>query len=345
MSTINQIHYTICGVGNASYIAANKGWFHEALEPLGATPVLLQSLPKEHWKSHFDYQDDALFREGGNIPPLWAKSNGTGVVLLGAALLAQKQYIIVRADSPIDHVEQLRKYKIGIPVRTQALIDFHKATAEEGFQIALAARGISLGEANLVPLRTEGDFHSVRPDPRFASREVEALDSGEVDAIYVKLTQIQKLLDTGKFRVLFDLSANPSLLAPINNEYPNILTVSKKLAEERPEVVVAYVKQVLRAGVWAKTHRTETLQLLAEQTHGTPGQTAASYAFDFHKHLTLNLAPETLNALQAQKRFLYDNGYLAKDFDLSTWVDDRFLNAAWAQLQAEEAEEGKTNAG
>ena len=337
---IKEIHYTICPVGNASYLAASRGKLTESLKKLEVTPVLLQSLPQPFWKAHFDYQDPLLFREGGNIPPIWAKSNGADVVLIGLALLKQRQYILVRANSPIDSVEQLRGYRIGIPVHPAALIDFHKATAEHGFALALAARGVSLKEANFVPIHADGDFVSV---PRWARsqsepEEVQSLNNGEVDAIYVKSSKAQKLLDTGKYRVLFDIAENPSQLSPINNEYPNALTVSRYLAEEFPEVVIAYVKELLLAAQWAKANREEALTLLAEQTFGTVGQAVSSHYRDFYRTLAPNLSEESLQALEGQKRFLFDGGYLKKDFDLAKWADNRFLKAAQAEIDSEQKE-------
>ncbi|TQI66827.1 ABC transporter substrate-binding protein [Clostridium sp. KNHs216] len=340
-AAIKEIHYTICPVGNSSYLAANRNKLVEGLKKLDVTPVLLQSLPQPFWKAHFDYQDPVLFREGGNIPPIWAKSNDADVVLIGLALLRQKQYILVRADSPIDSVEQLRDFKIGIPVHPAALIDFHRASAEHGFALALAARGVSLKEANFVEVHAEGDFVSVPPwaRDRSVSEEEAALDRGEVDAIYVKSSRAQKLLDTGKYRVIFDIAANPSQLSPINNEYPNALTVSRYLAEEFPEVVTAYVKELLLAAEWAKTNREEALALLAKQTLGTVGQTVSSHSNGFYRELAPNLSQESLQALEGQKRFLYDHGYLKKDFDLDKWADDRFLKAALAEIHSEQKKE------
>ncbi|MDR2617822.1 MAG: hypothetical protein LBC62_03020 [Treponema sp.] len=341
---ITEIHYTICPVGNASYIAAHKGWLEEGLAPLGVKPVLLQTLPQERWKAHFDQSDTVLFREGGNIPPIWAKSRGAGVVLIGTALLAQKQYILVRADSPIDSIDELIRYRLCIPVRSGALIDFHRASAEHGFALALASRGFSLSQAKLVQLVSEGDFHSKKfydekntNSPGFVSPEFDALDRGEVDAVYVKLALIQKALETGKYRVLFDLTANTKQLSPINNEYPEAFTVSRQLAEERPDIVTAYVKQVVRAALWAKSNYAEALKWLADQNRATTVQAAGSYGFDFHKHLDLDLSDASLGILEGQKRFLFDRGYLEKDFDLAAWADDRFLKAAAAELAAEGA--------
>jgi 2'-hydroxybiphenyl-2-sulfinate desulfinase len=334
---VNQILYTICGVGNASYIAAHKGWLEEGLAPLGVKPILLQTLPRERWKAHFDQSETTLFREGGNIPPIWAKSRGAEVILIGTALLAQKQLILVKSDSPIESVDELIRYKLAIPVHTDAIIDFHRASAEHGFAAALASRGFTLSQAKLVKLVTEGDLLSRTPASNqvFEAREFQALESGEVDAVYVKLSSIQKVLDTGKFRILFDLTADLEQLSPINNEYPDVFTVSRKLAEENPEVVTAFVKQVVRATQWAKTNYDEALSWLAEQTRATRSQAAASYAFDFHRHLDLSLSDYNLGILEGQKRFLFDNGYLEKDFDLYRWADDRFLKAALSELETE----------
>jgi 2'-hydroxybiphenyl-2-sulfinate desulfinase len=332
---IKEIHYTICPVGNSSYIAAKKGWLKSALEPLGVTPVLLQSLPQEQWKTHFDYRDDVLFREGGNIPPLWARSNGAEVTLIGLALLEQKQFILARADSAIEAIEQLRGRRIAIPAHPNALIDFHKASAEHGFLLALNARGVSWSEVEPVVLNGKGDFLTGR---RFVSDtaeadEVAALDRGEVDAIYVKLSRLRALLNTGRYKVLFDISAAPSSLLPINNEYPNALTVSKRLADEYPEVVVAYVKQLLLASRWAATHRAEAIEILAEQTLGSIGEFIGSNSADFHKNITPNMSGESLEALEGQKKFLYDRGYLKENFALDDWADDSFLKAAWSEIK------------
>jgi 2'-hydroxybiphenyl-2-sulfinate desulfinase len=352
---LREIHYTICPVGNSSFIAAKKGWLREGLSGLGVTPVLLQTLPREHWKAHFDYQDEILFREGGNTPPLWAKSNGAKVVLIGLALLKQKQGILVRVDSPFERLEQLRGRRIAIPAHPNALIDFHKASAEQGFRLALGARGVEISETSSVVVNGESDFLSGAlagkevnyPDGPWAAKragsaeEVQALDNGEVDAVYVKLSKLQGLLDTGKYRLLFDVAADPAQLLPINNEYPNTLTVSEYLAEEHPEVVVAYVKQLLRAALWAKTHRAEAVEILAEQTLGTVAQFIGSNAPDFHRHITPNLSDKSFEALEGRKKFLYDHGYLKEDFALDKWADGRFLKAAWKEINEEEAREAR----
>jgi ABC-type nitrate/sulfonate/bicarbonate transport system substrate-binding protein len=108
--------------------------------------------------------------------------------------------------------------------------------------------------------------------------------------------------------MLFDLTANAEQLSPVNNEYPEAFTVSRKLAEENPEIVTAFVKQVVRTTQWAKTNYDEALTWLAKQTYATRSQAAASYAFDSHKHLDLSLSDFNLSVLEGQKRFLMEFG-------------------------------------
>jgi 2'-hydroxybiphenyl-2-sulfinate desulfinase len=194
---------------------------------------------------------------------------------------------------------------------------------------------VSWSEVEPIVLKSEGDFLIGR---RFVSDtpeadEITALDRGEADAVYVKLSKLRGLLNTGRYKVLFDISAEPHLLSPINNEYPNALTVGRRLADERPDVVVAYVKQLLLASGWAKTHRAEAIELLAEQTLGSVGEFIGSNSADFHKHITPNLSDESLEALEGQKKFLYDRGYLGENFALDDWADDSFLKAARREIK------------
>ena len=123
-----EFNYTICPVANASYIAANHGFLKERLEKIGYTPVKLQTLEQEHWVEHFNYQNDRLFREGGNTPPIWAKSRGAEPVLIGLNLIPGQQAILVREDSDIKTVADLKGKKLGVPDRINVTID-HQKTA------------------------------------------------------------------------------------------------------------------------------------------------------------------------------------------------------------------------
>lgn len=336
MSVNKEIYYTICPVANATYIAANHGFLKEGLDKIGYQPIQLQTLSKDKWPAHFTYENDRLFREGGNTPPLWAKSRGTGVVLIGLNIIEEKQSILVRADSDIERVEQLKGKKLAIPVHTGVHIDFHKATAQQGFEIALEANGISKDEVDFVEVVNPHGFTSEGKGGGFGTlslAETDALDAGEVDAIFDKLPRVEQLLATGKYRKIYDVAEDQNHLLPVNNEYPNVLTVSQRLAEEEPDVVVAFLKQTILAARWATEHQNEAEKLLAEQTHGSVGEYQKSYAKDFYKRLEPNFSELGLKALENRARFLYDHGYLEAKVDVYEWANQKFLKQALRELE------------
>jgi len=335
--SVKEFLYTICPVGNASYISANKGFLQKGFDKLGVKPIRLQTLPKEEWHVHFDYKSPALFREGGNIPPIWSKSEGREPVLIGITFLPQKTYILVRTDSNIDTVEQLRGKRIGIPTRPEFLIDFFAATALHGFKSALTARDVSLADVKVVELpATEAEIASDNNHKsNLGESAVQALDNGKIEAIFSGGVKAQQLLSTGKYTAIYELSENPNLVIPTNNCFPNILTVSKKLADDSPEIVIEYVKQVILAAEWAKTNLPGVIELFTSQLHGSAGDVVKSLPSGFHKWLTPSITEEGLSALEGQKRFLRDSGYIKNDFDIEKWADDSFLKAAWKEIEKE----------
>ncbi|MDR1650577.1 MAG: hypothetical protein LBR87_02180 [Synergistaceae bacterium] len=345
MSEIKEIHFTICPVANTSYIAHKKGWIREALEYLDVKPLQLQDLSKELWQTHFDYKNPLLFREGGNAPPIYAKADGQDLILLGVTLVEHVQYIIVRADSRIGTIEQLAGKKAGIPSRPDAIIDFQRVSSQQAFDLALSARGVNPSRVEYADITAEGNFvggfKSLKepgspPEERrhVPAPEVDALDEGRVDAVYVRGGRAVQLLASGKYRVIFDLAAAPDVLSPINNEYPNVLTVHRNVAEKAPEVVVAYIKQLLRAAEWAAENYAETVELLAEQTYTTPGEFVLSHKRGYTARLAPELSEHSLRILEGRKEALLRHGYLKGDFDVIKWADDSFLRQARKELQA-----------
>ncbi|MGW2849135.1 ABC transporter substrate-binding protein, partial [Streptomyces sp. NPDC001274] len=65
--------FTRCPVPTATGIAADRGWLTEEFAPDGITVRSLQdNAPGTDPAAHFTHALPGLFREGGNVPALWA---------------------------------------------------------------------------------------------------------------------------------------------------------------------------------------------------------------------------------------------------------------------------------
>ncbi len=330
-----EINYTICPVGNALYIAANTSILKDELEKIDYNPVKLQTLDISHWTEHFTYENDRLFREGGNTPPIWSKSYGRKPLLIGLNLIPSEQAILTRKDSDINTVADLKGKRLGIPDRVNVTIDHQKSSTLEGYENALKIAGLSKDDVEWVYIKDETPDYPGGQRWHFKKGlDIEALDEGKVDAIFIKNSAPEVVLDTGNYKKVINLQEQ-DVVPPVNNEYPNVLTVSQKLAEEEPEVVVAFLKAVIKAARWAKTHKEEAEALLAEQTFGTVDQYHRAFPADFYQHLEPNFAEEGLDALQVRAQFLYDHGFAKEVVNVREWADKSFLERALKELEAE----------
>jgi 2'-hydroxybiphenyl-2-sulfinate desulfinase len=325
--TLNEFRYTICPVGNASFISANKDEFmRDAFERLGVKPLPLQNLPKERHMAHYTHLDPALFREGGNIPPIWTKSKGAETVLLGLSCLRLHQYVLVRADSGIERPEDLLGRRLCLPVRPNAIIDFFRATVQRGFETLLDAIDLRKDDAEFVPTVVTDE------KSRIGDAEADALDNGQADAVFMLYAYAPRMMASGKYRAICDLASPNAKVPPLSNEYPNILTVSAHLVLDAPKIAVEYVKQAILASRWARTHLKETVELFAKQLRSTEEEASEAFLPDFNECLELSVSDELLSFLDDQKRFLLDHGFITNDFDIGNWLDESFLKTALSDI-------------
>lgn len=71
--------FTRCPVPTATGIAADRQWLADEFTPDGITVRSLQdAAPDADRAAHFTHALPGLFREGGNVPALWARSRGSG---------------------------------------------------------------------------------------------------------------------------------------------------------------------------------------------------------------------------------------------------------------------------
>jgi 2'-hydroxybiphenyl-2-sulfinate desulfinase len=306
---------------------------------------LLQSLPKEEFHKHFTQEFPLTFRDGGNIPPIWAQSHGFRTKVIGLAYIKQSHLIVTREDAGIASLADLKGKRLSLPVHVGAAVDFWYATVWRAWETVLTAAGLAEGDVEFVRIEVKDDFvkgREVQKDGAlfdannahrsFQSVEEESLYGGTVDAIYSYGGRATSLLARGGVKKLIDINEHPEL-DQVTNLYPNIATVREDFAEAHPEWVVEYLKAVLLAAEWAKTNKQEVVDIVARGSYVAPEYAAAARAQDFNQHLESVITAQHIKDLESQKDFLLRIGFIQNDFDVHAWVEPKFLEEAHKALR------------
>ncbi|HEX5361107.1 MAG TPA: ABC transporter substrate-binding protein [Fluviicoccus sp.] len=337
-----ELWYTRCGSATASALAIRKQWLQQEFAKPG---TVLHSLRESDSlavrNAHYHHQLTGLFREGGNIPPIWAKGQGNDTVVVGITWLDEYQGILTRADSGIKTPADLKGKRLGIPRHAKAVIDFQRGAAQHGFETALKLVGLTVQDAVLVDLDaptydTEDGPRRERPAGEYRQVEIEALDSGKVDAIFLRFARGFRLSQDPNYHEVLNINTLADPLLRVNNGTPRPVTVDRRFLQEHREVVVRYLAVLLRTAEWASHHPEEVLSLLApEDSNASVQEVIGSHGVHVHRSFTPRLTPEYIQGLETQKNFLRDWGYLKHDFDVRDWVDAGPLAEA-EQLVAQE---------
>lgn len=338
MSKLDTLWYTRCPVPTPLGIAAQLGWISKEF---ARDDIVVRTLQEETdprlRDSHFDHTLANSFRQGGNIPAIWARSTGRKTRVLGLTWTDEAQLIFTRADSPLEGLADLKGKRLGVLTNPHAKIDFWQATTVRAYVAALGLAGLSERDVTLVPIpRTEsrpaGDTRGwVRQDPKSAA-DVQALAAGEVDAIFHKGSRGLEAVEAIGARILYDIGKHPDPKVRINNNSPRTLTVDAALVEKHPDIAVRLLKLVLQASDWAAQNHAQAITYIAKETGSTEAAVRRGYGNDVGSHLRTDLDESSIEALDDFKNFLLKWGFLAGDFDVRSWIDPEPLKQAQKEL-------------
>jgi ABC-type nitrate/sulfonate/bicarbonate transport system substrate-binding protein len=337
--TLDHVWYTRCPVPTASGLAYNLGWLNKALGADGLGVGILQDGPIELARHHFDHQLVGLFREGGNVPAFAARAEGSPTRLIGLTWIDEWQTVLTRPDSGIEGPADLRGARIGIPSWADTRgASFPRAMSLHGFKHALALAGLTLDDVRIVETSSERPA-GVRWGAGSSSSlfGLDRLLAGDVDAVYVKGAASAEIALEEDLRVVVDLDALPDKRHRVNNGTPRPLTVHQRLLDERPDLVVGFLVETLRAADWAADHLDDVRAILERETVAGSAGVQEAYRNDFHRSLHPDLSEERVELFRQQKDFLQRYGFLAADVDVDAWVAREPLEEALAQL----ADEGR----
>jgi ABC-type nitrate/sulfonate/bicarbonate transport system substrate-binding protein len=315
------IWYTRCGAATASALAIQKNWLQAEFSQGGTVlHSLKDSQDLDILNSHYHHKLTGLFREGGNIPPIWAKAQGQDTAVIGITWLDEYQGILTLADSGIREVADLQGKRLGLPLHLDALIDFQRGAALHGFVTAFGLAGLDPKSAIFVDVEGLRD-RSERAADWSRNVEVEALLEGKVDAIFLRFARGYRTSQDPRFHEVININTLADPLLRVGNGTPRPITVDRPFLENHPELVVRYLAVLLRTANWAEHHPRESAEQLIPASGGFNVEDVwASHGRDVHLSFIPKLTPDYIKGLETQKNFLRDWGYLHADFDFSDWI-------------------------
>lgn len=325
-TAITELWYTRCPVPTVSGLALDLGWLNQTFGKDGIAFKSLRAAEERSVReSHYDHTLKGLFREGGNIPAIWAKSTGKDTRVIGLTWVNEYQAILSLPNSEITQPADLQGRKLGLPRRIESQIDFSRAMALRGFLSALSLADLNEADVKFVDINAqqtdlrELEGTTVRRS-NFYYAEVAALLRGEVDAIYVKGAPGVDLTVEHGFQVVFDLGAHPDPLVRVNNGTPRTITVNAELVEQHPDLVVQYLACLFQTSKWAETHAQEVVRIVSQETGGGEEAVRKAYGSKLHQRLQPALSEEWIAGLKLHKDFLLKWGFIPTDFDIDAWI-------------------------
>jgi ABC-type nitrate/sulfonate/bicarbonate transport system substrate-binding protein len=236
-------------------------------------------------------------------------------------------------------------------------MDWWRFQEEQGIELMLRLNGMTRKDVEIVEFPYPDDWYDkpemlepmenpsetwLRRDHKhdLAFRPLEtALLKGVVDAIFTQSKVFQHLQEaTGKLKAIEDLSRHPDWTLQVTN-VPAVITCSDVMAEKHPELVVTFLKGMIKVGRWANEHKHAAAAILDKQTFYMDVEDTYRGIKDVD--LVPNLSPQNLTCVEIGKDFMLSHGYIKNDFDVAKWAAPEFLEQATKEL-VEQAWEKKS---
>lgn len=325
-----RVWYTRCQVPTASGIALDLGWFAERFARDGAQFGVLQDAPLEISLSHYDHSLRSLFREGGNVPAIVARAEGTPTRLLGLTFIDEGQAIVAHPDR-VAAPGDLADARIAVPAFAAKKNASHaRAMALGGVEAALSSLGLDLTDVAIVETPRQQTVPPGRLRAELGIKDWPSLHqvaAGEADAAYIKGAAAREAAFALGLQVIVDIDALP-IEARVNNGTPRPITVHADLLDQRPEWVLDFLVLTLKASDWAAANPRRTAEIVGQETGATAEHIQRLYGADFHTGLAPTLDAQRMSLFQRQVDRLARHGFIDQAFDVADWAEPELLRRA-----------------
>ena len=348
-----EVYFTNCPMVSANNIDQELGWCKTDFKAIGIDYSYFRSRRETDWYPHYIHNQDNLIRFGGLYPPIHVQADIRRTRLLGATWVHEGGCMAVRAGDPIWRMKDLKGKKIGLSKSLNTIKnDWWRIQEHMGIENMLMLNDMSMKDVQIVEFPYPDDWYDdpkmlaplINPTDLWATRDHKrdlafrpletALLSGKVDAIYTQSKVFQHLQeDTGKIRMIEDLSRRADWKLQVANT-PAVITCTDVMAREHPELVVTYMKAMIKVGRWANEHKRAAAVLLDRQTFYRDAEDTYQGIKDVD--MVPNLSPRNLACVETGKDFMVRNGYIKNDFDVQKWAAPEFLEMAAKQLIEEQ---------
>jgi ABC-type nitrate/sulfonate/bicarbonate transport system substrate-binding protein len=348
-----EVYFTNCPMVSANNIDQELGWCKTDFKAIGIDYSYFRSRRENDWYPHYIHNLDNLIRFGGLYPPIHVNADIRKTRLLGATWVYEGGCMAVRAGDPIYRMKDLRGKKIGLSKSLNTIKnDWWRIQEHMGIESMLMMNDMTMKDVQIVEFPYPDDWYDdakmmepmINPTDLWATRDHKrdlafrpletALLSGKVDAIYTQSKVFQHLQeDTGKIRMVEDLSRYPDWKLQVANT-PAVITCTDVMAREHPELVVTYMKSMIKVGRWANEFKRAAAVILDRQTFYRDAEDTYQGIKDVD--MVPNLSPQNLVCIETGKNFMLKNGYIKNDFDVQKWAAPEFLEQAAKQLIEEQ---------
>jgi ABC-type nitrate/sulfonate/bicarbonate transport system substrate-binding protein len=350
-----EVYYTNCVLVSAANVDQELGWTREEFKKIGVKYAYLRSNPENDWYPHYIHNMDNLIRFGGLFPPIAVHADIRRTPLLGLTHAPHEGgCMLVRARDDIYRMDELKGKKIGLSKSLNTIKnDWWRIQEEQGIELMLRVNGMTRDDVEIVEFPYADDWYN---DPKMMGPPIEnpselqlkmdhkhnlalrpletALLNGVVDAIYTQSKIFQHIQEaTGKTKAIEDLSRYPDWTLQVAN-IPAAITCTQEMADKHPELVVAYLKGMIKVGRWANRNKHAAAEILDKQTYYLDVED--TYEGIKHIDMVPNLSPQNLASVEIGKDFMLSHGYMKNDFDVQKWAAPEFLEQAARELLEDE---------